>query len=65
MSYLCVAEGLEFFNKSIEGEFQKERRQLKSVMKKRLYNKERKNKMFQKKIGGRKKNMKKSYNKRS
>ncbi|XP_045501949.1 probable RNA-binding protein CG14230 [Colias croceus] len=60
-----LKEGLEFFNQPLEGEIPKERRQLKSVMKKRLYNKERKNKMFQKKIGGRKKTMKKSYNKKS
>ncbi|CAF4808380.1 unnamed protein product [Pieris macdunnoughi] len=58
-----LKDGLEFFNTSIEGSIHKERRQLKSVMKKRLYNKERKNKMFQKKIGGRKKTMKKTYRK--
>ncbi|XP_038211039.1 probable RNA-binding protein CG14230 [Zerene cesonia] len=60
-----LQEGLEFFNQPLEGEIPKERRQLKSVMKKRLYNKERKNKMFQKKIGGRKKTMKKNYNKKN
>ncbi|XP_045522592.1 probable RNA-binding protein CG14230 [Pieris brassicae] len=58
-----LKDGLEFFNTSIQGSIHKERRQLKSVMKKRLYNKERKNKMFQKKIGGRKKTMKMTYRK--
>lgn len=33
-------------------------------MKKRIYNKERKNQMFKKKIGGRKKIMKKSFRKK-
>ncbi|KAJ2948429.1 hypothetical protein O0L34_g7672 [Tuta absoluta] len=54
-------EGLEFFNKTSDNEVHKERRELKSLMKKRIYNKERKNQMFQKKIGGRKKTMKKTY----
>ncbi|XP_022128470.2 probable RNA-binding protein CG14230 [Pieris rapae] len=58
-----LKDGLEFFNTTIQSSIHKERRQLKSVMKKRLYNKERKNKMFQKKIGGRKKTMKKTYRK--
>ncbi|CAK1584429.1 unnamed protein product [Parnassius mnemosyne] len=56
-----LKEGLLFFNKCEEG--QKERRGLKSIMKKRIYNKERKNQMFTKKIGGRKKSMKKSIRK--
>lgn len=34
-------------------------------MKRRIYNKERKNHMFYKKIGGRRKTMKKSYRKNS
>ncbi|KAG6456786.1 hypothetical protein O3G_MSEX009939 [Manduca sexta] len=58
-----LKEALIFFNKPIETDVQKERRELKSLMKKRIYNKERKSQMFQKKIGGRKKTMKKSYNK--
>lgn len=58
-------EGLAFFNKINENEVQKERRELKSLMKKRIYNKERKNLMFHKKIGGRRKTMKKSYRKKS
>ncbi|CAK1552501.1 unnamed protein product [Leptosia nina] len=60
-----LKDGLEFFNTANDSEIKKERRELKSVMKKRLYNKERKNKMFQKKIGGRKKTMKKNYRKKS
>ncbi|XP_049876907.1 probable RNA-binding protein CG14230 [Pectinophora gossypiella] len=60
-----LKEGLAFFNKTSEHEEVKERRELKSLMKKRIYNKERKNQMFQKKIGGRKKTMKKSYRKKS
>ncbi|XP_059060755.1 probable RNA-binding protein CG14230 isoform X2 [Achroia grisella] len=59
-----LKDGLDFFNKSSVEDVQKERRGLKSLMKKRIYNKERKNQMFQKKIGGRKKSLKKSYNKR-
>ncbi|XP_026321007.1 probable RNA-binding protein CG14230 isoform X2 [Hyposmocoma kahamanoa] len=58
-------EGLTFFNKINANEVQKERRELKSLMKKRIYNKERKNQMFHKKIGGRRKTMKKSYRKKS
>ncbi|XP_053615004.1 probable RNA-binding protein CG14230 [Plodia interpunctella] len=60
-----LKDGLDFFSKDIQSEGPKERRELKSVMKKRIYNKERKNNMFQKKIGGRKKTMKKSYRKKS
>ncbi|XP_063830598.1 probable RNA-binding protein CG14230 isoform X2 [Ostrinia nubilalis] len=56
-----LQDGLAFFNKTETNEPHKERRELKSVMKKRIYNKERKNQMFQKKIGGRKKSLKKSY----
>ncbi|CAG5048915.1 unnamed protein product [Parnassius apollo] len=56
-----LKDGLLFFNKCDEE--QKERRGLKSIMKKRIYNKERKNQMFKKKIGGRKKSMKKSMRK--
>ncbi|XP_026763099.2 probable RNA-binding protein CG14230 [Galleria mellonella] len=65
-----LKDGLDFFNKISQDEKkrkekrQKERRELKSLMKKRIYNKERKSQMFQKKIGGRKKSLKKSYNKR-
>ncbi|CAH2042461.1 unnamed protein product, partial [Iphiclides podalirius] len=54
-----LKEGLLFFTKcDNETERQKERRGLKSVMKKRIYNKDRKTQMFHKKIGGRKKSMK-------
>ncbi|XP_013187784.2 probable RNA-binding protein CG14230 [Amyelois transitella] len=60
-----LKEGLDFFSRPLESQVTKERRELKSVMKKRLYNKERKNQMFQKKIGGRKKTMKKTYRKKS
>ncbi|XP_013137403.1 PREDICTED: probable RNA-binding protein CG14230 [Papilio polytes] len=59
-----LREGLLFFNKFEESEVKKERRGLKTVMKKRIYNKERKNQMFQKKIGGRQKSMKKDIRKR-
>ncbi|RVE43761.1 hypothetical protein evm_011610 [Chilo suppressalis] len=59
-----LQDGLSFFNKTTENEPNKERRVLKSVMKKRLYNKERKNQMFQKKIGGKRKSMKKIYKKK-
>lgn len=59
-----LMDGLEFFTKAIESDTKKERRELKSLMKKRIYNKERKNQMFQKKIGGRKKIMKKSFRKK-
>lgn len=62
---LFLSDGLAFFNNTIETEAQKERRELKSIMKKRIYNNERKNQMFRKKIGGRKKTMKKSFNKRN
>lgn len=58
-----LKEGLLFFSKSNENDRQKERRELKSVMKKRIYNKERKNTMFRKKIGGKKKTMKKKFRK--
>ncbi|KOB79443.1 50kDa lectin [Operophtera brumata] len=58
-----VADGLAFFNSSEEAH--KERRELKSLVKKRIYNKERKNQMFQKKIGGRRKTMKKSFRKKT
>lgn len=44
---------------------QKDRRELKSLMKKRLYNRERKDQMFKKKIGGRRKSNKKSYRKKN
>ncbi|XP_050681446.1 nucleolar protein 8 [Leptidea sinapis] len=58
-----LKEGLEYFSsQSMLGDVQKERRQLKTVMKKRLYNNERKNKLFQKKIGGRKKTLKRKKN---
>ncbi|XP_050550638.1 probable RNA-binding protein CG14230 isoform X6 [Spodoptera frugiperda] len=56
-----LKEGLESFNKAPENEIQKERRELKSLMKKRIYNKDRKNQMFKKKIGGKKKSLKKPY----
>lgn len=59
-SYL-LPEGLAFFSKTPENEIQKERRELKYLMKKRIYNKDRKNQMFKKKIGGKKKSMKKPY----
>lgn len=62
---IFFTEGLAFFNKIEVREVQKERRELKSLMKKRIYNKERKNQMFQTKIGGRRKTMKKSYRKKS
>nr|XP_026494090.1 probable RNA-binding protein CG14230 [Vanessa tameamea] len=58
-----LKDGLLFFCKTNENTVQKERRELKSLMKKRIYNKERKNTMFQKKIGGRKKTMKKKFKK--
>lgn len=54
-----LLEGLEFFSSVCENEDRKDRRELKTLMKKRLYNKERKQQMFQKKIGGRKKFSKK------
>ncbi|KAL0820570.1 hypothetical protein ABMA28_006417 [Loxostege sticticalis] len=60
-----LQDGLAFFSKTDDNEANKERRELKSVMKKRIYNKERKNQMFQKKIGGRKKSLKKSYRTKS
>ncbi|KOB75649.1 50kDa lectin [Operophtera brumata] len=60
---LRLKDGLAFFNSSEEA--QKERRELKSLVKKRIYNKERKNQMFQKKIGGRRKTMKKSFRKKT
>lgn len=60
-----LKEGLEFFNKAPENEIQKERRELKSLMKKRIYNKDRKNQMFKKKIGGKKKSLKKPYKNKS
>ena len=56
-----VTDALLFFSKKDENERTKDRRELKSLMKKRIYNKERKNTMFQKKIGGRKKMMKKKF----
>ncbi|XP_068620082.1 probable RNA-binding protein CG14230 isoform X2 [Battus philenor] len=59
-----LKEGLHYFSKSVENDVQKERRVLKSVMRKRIYNKDRKNQMFQKKIGGRKKSIKKSIKNR-
>ncbi|XP_046969997.1 probable RNA-binding protein CG14230 [Vanessa cardui] len=58
-----LKDGLLYFCKTNENAVQKERRELKSLMKKRIYNKERKNTMFQKKIGGRKKTMKKKFKK--
>ncbi|CAH0713279.1 unnamed protein product, partial [Brenthis ino] len=58
-----LKDGLLFFAKKNENEGPKERRELKSLMKKRIYNKERKNTMFQKKIGGRKKMMKRKLKK--
>lgn len=64
MYIVNFAEGLLFFNKFEESEMKKERRGLKTVMKKRIYNKERKNQMFQKKIGGRQKSIKKDIRKR-
>ncbi|XP_014365898.2 probable RNA-binding protein CG14230 [Papilio machaon] len=60
-----LREGLLFFSKFEESEGKKERRGLKTVMKKRIYNKERKNQMFKKKIGGRQKSMKKNIRKRN
>ncbi|XP_041984970.1 probable RNA-binding protein CG14230 [Aricia agestis] len=60
-----LKDGLLFFTQKIESEPTKDRRELKSLMKKRIYNKERKNQMFKKKIGGRKKSMKKSFRKKS
>ncbi|XP_045777106.1 nucleolar protein 8 [Maniola jurtina] len=56
-----LKDGLIFFGKPYENGGQKERRELKSLMKKRIYNKERKNTMFQKKIGGRKKSMRQKF----
>ncbi|XP_013162495.1 PREDICTED: probable RNA-binding protein CG14230, partial [Papilio xuthus] len=58
-----LREGLLFFSKCEESEGKKERRGLKTVMKKRIYNKERKNQMFKKKIGGRQKSMKNNIRK--
>ncbi|XP_045452292.1 nucleolar protein 8 [Melitaea cinxia] len=58
-----LKDGLLFFIKNNDNDRQKERRELKSVMKKRIYNKERKNTMFRKKIGGNKKTMKKKFRK--
>ncbi|CAG9563942.1 unnamed protein product [Danaus chrysippus] len=58
-----LKDGLLFFTKPQETEVQKDRRELKSLMKKRIYNRDRKNTMFQKKIGGRKKTMKKKFRK--
>ncbi|KAL4701996.1 hypothetical protein ACJJTC_010924 [Scirpophaga incertulas] len=58
-----LKDGLAFFNKICENKVEKDRRELKSIMKKRLYNKQRKNQMFQKKIGGRKKSFKKTLKK--
>uniref|UniRef100_A0A2A4JLV8 RRM domain-containing protein n=1 Tax=Heliothis virescens TaxID=7102 RepID=A0A2A4JLV8_HELVI len=60
-----LKEGLSFFSKAPENEVQKERRELKSLMKKRIYNNDRKNQMFKKKIGGKKKSMKKPYKNKS
>ncbi|CAG9795792.1 unnamed protein product [Diatraea saccharalis] len=60
-----LLDGLAFFNNTDECVPHKERRELKAVMKKRIYNKDRKSQMFQKKIGGRKKSMKKTYKKKS
>ncbi|XP_063626657.1 nucleolar protein 8 [Cydia splendana] len=60
-----LKDGLAFFNNVGLQDAPKERRELKSVMKKRIYNTARKNQMFKKKIGGRKKSMKKSYKKKS
>ncbi|XP_023939228.2 nucleolar protein 8 [Bicyclus anynana] len=57
-----LKEGLMFFVEANE-ETQKERRELKSVMKKRIHNNERKNTMFQKKIGGKKKPMRGKFRK--
>lgn len=56
-----LKDGLAFFIKGPDNEVHKERRELKSLVKKRIYNKDRKNQMFKKKIGGRKKSMKKPY----
>ncbi|XP_061720360.1 nucleolar protein 8 [Cydia pomonella] len=60
-----LKDGLAFFNNIGSQDAPKERRELKSVMKKRIHNTSRKNQMFKKKIGGRKKSMKKSYKKKS
>ncbi|XP_028031223.1 nucleolar protein 8 [Bombyx mandarina] len=60
-----LLDGLKFFNTTGDTEGQKDRRELKSLMKRRIYNKERKNQMFHKKIGGRRKTMKKSYRKKN
>lgn len=60
-----LKDGLSFFSKAPETEIQKERRELKSLMKKRIYNNDRKNQMFKKKIGGKKKSMKKTYKNKS
>lgn len=60
-----LKEGLAFFNNIGASETQKERKELKSLVKKRIYNKERKNQMFHKKIGGRKKTMKKSFRRKN
>ncbi|XP_063540550.1 nucleolar protein 8 [Cydia strobilella] len=60
-----LKDGLAFFSNIGLHDAPKERRELKSVMKKRIYNTTRKNQMFKKKIGGRKKSMKKSYKKKS
>ncbi|KAJ0174076.1 hypothetical protein K1T71_010222 [Dendrolimus kikuchii] len=63
--FIFLLQGLAFFTTNNASEVHKERRELKSLVKKRIYNKERKNQMFQKKIGGRKKTMKKSFRKKS
>ncbi|CAB3234921.1 unnamed protein product [Arctia plantaginis] len=60
-----LKDGLIFFTRVQQNEVQKERRELKSLVKKRLYNNDRKNQMFKKKIGGRKKSMKKPYKKKN
>lgn len=62
--FVELSDGLAFFTKASE-EAHKERRELKSLVKKRIYNKDRKNQMFQKKIGGRRKTMKKSFRKKT
>ena len=63
MNIYLLSEGLAFFSKAPGTGVQKERRELKSLMNKRIYNKDRKNQMFKKKIGGKKKSMKKPFNK--
>lgn len=67
MINFIIAEGVAFFLNSSGNEVQKDRRELKTLMKKRLYKKDRReqSQMFKKKIGGKRNSNNKNFRRKT